>query len=195
MLAVIKHCFMLWSIKNDLLPTCDFQIHDPWWEFDHTYLKSCCSDPTDPILHRNQCKKGKIHVILTLLVTSKLDGFCCHGLDNFVGTHSPISYYFKTKFLTGFRRGWKGAYKWLALPVVELLNLVFFAFFFFTDLPTYVAGKKSVHLAWPKNRKFSGKRATKSSIKFTNLHYASAYYIFYFCALAGIHMHTQRINI
>ena len=130
MLAVIKHCFMLWSIKNDLLPTCDFQIHDPWWEFDHTYLKSCCSDPTDPILHRNQCKKGKIHVILTLLVTSKLDGFCCHGLDNFVGTHSPISYYFKTKFLTGFRRGWKGAYKWLALPVVELLNLVFFAFFF-----------------------------------------------------------------
>jgi len=26
MLAAIKHCFMLWNVKNDLLPACDFQI-------------------------------------------------------------------------------------------------------------------------------------------------------------------------
>ena len=46
-------------------------------------------------------------MILMLLLTSKLDVFCHHELNTFntIGTCQPISYCFKTKFLTQFERG------------------------------------------------------------------------------------------
>jgi len=52
MLAAIKHCFMLWNVKNDLPPACDFQISPT--------INSKSTWP-GPIIIFQMCKKSYVN--------------------------------------------------------------------------------------------------------------------------------------